>query len=128
MLERFVRAAAVGAVLLLLAAQLPAAAQQKPRPGTVTPASSRTPAEDTEVDFVESDQAVWNARSINDSIFQDGASVNSVMFEKKAVRDLRRADFLPKTKVEDVQVKEPMTTPSVIRIQGKPVQLPSTTP
>ena len=128
MSERFVRAAMVGAALLLLAAQLPATAQPKPRPGTVTPAGSQTPAEDTEVDFVESDQAVWNARSVNDSIFQDGASVNSVMFEKKAVRDLRRADFLPKTRVEDVQVNEPMTAPSVIRIQGKPVQLPTTTP
>lgn len=91
---------------------------------TASPAgASQRRAQDAEVDFVDSETAVWNTRSVNDTIFQDGMSVNAVMFEKKQVRDLRQVDFLPKTKVEELEVDKPMTAPTVVKIQGKSVDL-----
>lgn len=112
------RALVLGAAVALLLGG-PALAQST----TATSQPSNRKAQDAEVDFVDSEQAVWNTRSVNDSIFMPGASVNSVMYERKAVRAVYRTDFFPQTKVEDVQIDKPMSNPPVLKIQGKSVDL-----
>lgn len=115
-----IRALVLGAAVSLLLGGPALAQKTSPNPGSST---STRRAQDAEVDFVDSEQAVWNTRSVNDSIFLQGMSVNSVMFERKAVRETRPVDFIPETKVEEIQIDKPMTQPSVMKIQGKDVKL-----
>ena len=42
-----------------------------------------------EVNFLNSEDAFWNARTVNDPAFRGGDSVNSVMFESRPGRDIR---------------------------------------
>lgn len=110
----------------------PSLAQRGPQPKASPRAqSSPSPVErikpgdqDTELEFVDSEQAFWNSRAVNAPVYQDGGSVNSVMFENRAVRDLRRTDVLPPTRVEEVRVLGPSAPATVIRIQGRQVALP----
>lgn len=125
MSKKVLHGAALGVAVLLLAAPAPPAAAQEGRPSRAVQGPT-TRAEDAELDFVSSDQAIWNSRAVNDSIYQDGGSVNSVMFQRKASSQLELGNYLPTPKVEDVQVLRPMSAPSVIRIQGRQVQLPPT--
>ncbi len=101
-------------------AQRTPSVRSSPAPSEVKSASK----EELELEVVDSEQAIWNIRTLNDTIYQDGSSVNSVMFERRAARHLRRSDFLPPGKVEEVEVRGPMAPPTVVRIQGRQVRLP----
>ena len=110
----------------------PSLAQRGPQPqasprvqASPSPADQLKPGDqDTDVEFVDSEQAFWNSRAVNAPVYQDGGSVNSVMFECRVVRDLRRTEVLPPTRVEEVQVIGPSAPATVIRIQGRQVALP----
>jgi hypothetical protein len=116
------------ALALVLGLTGPTVAQgsSKTRP-TSTTRSSRpgTDREEVELEVLGSEQADWNFRTVNDPIYREGASVNSVMFERRSARQVRQVDFLPSGQVQDVEVRGSMVPPTVIRIQGRQVRLPA---
>lgn len=114
-----IRTLAMGALALALLAG-PAAAQQAPDSGAA--AASKERLKDAEVDFVDSEHAVWNTRTLNDTIFYDGLSVNSVMLEKSSQVG-KKLDVMFQVKVEDVQVNGPMGKPTVVNIEGREIDL-----
>ncbi len=115
-------------LVLVLGLAGPTSAQRSPqaRPTpTSQPARTDSDQEDVELEVLDSEQADWNFRTVNDPIYRDGSSVNSVMFERRSARQVRRADFLPTGQIEEVQVHGSMAAPTVIRIQGRQVRLPA---
>ncbi len=86
---------------------------------------SRPADQEAELEFVDSEQGFWTSRVVNAPVYQDGGSVNSVMFEQRAVRDLRRQSTLAPTRLQDVQVTGRAAPAPTIRIQGRPVVLPA---
>jgi hypothetical protein len=116
------------ALVLVLGLTGPTVAQgsPKPRPTPATePSTVDADREDVELEVLDSDQADWNFRTVNDPIYREGSSVNSVMFERRSARQVRRADFLPSGQVQEVEVRGSMAAPTVIRIQGRQVRLPA---
>jgi len=109
-----------------LSGPISAQGSPKARPApTSQPARTDSDKQDVELEVLDSDQADWNFRTVNDPIYRDGSSVNSVMFERRSARQVRRADFLPTGQIEEVEVRGSMAAPTVIRIQGRQVRLPA---
>lgn len=103
----------------------------QPRAGASPAPTGRPPSsasdQDAELEFVDSEQGFWTSRAVNAPVYQDGGSVNSVMFEQRTVRDLRRRETLPPTRLEEVRVTGRPAPATTLRIQGRTVALPAAT-
>ncbi len=76
--------------------------------------------QDTQVDFIDSEDGYWNARGGNAPQFVDGGSINSVMFEN---RPGRRVKELPSGPVRDSDVEVTGGKSTEITVNGRPVRL-----
>lgn len=80
--------------------------------------------EGMQFDFVDSDEAYWVTRSLNDTLYNAGGSVNSVNLERDQVRkDDKLAKMYKPPEVVEVRVKGQRVGPMpTLTINGKVVQ------
>lgn len=119
---------ALGLGVALLAS--PALAQESTATTTRTPREAknleqqRKEVEGMEVDFVDSSEAYWITRSLNDTLYNAGGSVNSVNLERDQVRkDDKIAKMYKPPQVVEVRVKgKPVGPMPTLKINGRVVQ------
>ena len=108
----------------------PAFAQESGKPKTAREAKNieqqREAVEGMEFDFVDSREAYWVTRSLNDTLYTSGGSVNSVNYEhdQDRARQLAKLSSMYKApEVIEVKVKDkPVGPMPKLRINGKVVQ------
>lgn len=69
--------------------------------------------QDSSVDFFDSEDGFWNARTVNDPQFIDGGSVNSVMFESRPGRKVKEIPSGP-VRQSDVDIVGGKSTEIVV--------------
>lgn len=89
------------------------------RKGFTSKKDYKKPGEDTQVDFIDSEDGYWNSRGINDpTLTGSGSSLNSVMFES---RGGRRVQALPAGLVHDSDVEVTGGQKTEVTINGRRV-------
>lgn len=93
--------------------------KNKSRKGFTSKKDYKKPGEDTQVDFIDSEDGFWNSRGINDpTLTGSGSSLNSVMFES---RGGRRVQPLPSGPVHDSNVEVTGGQKTEVTINGRRV-------
>lgn len=122
MLTRGLAALGLGLILLTI----PALAQEAPKRTAreaKTIEQQRKEVEGMDFDFVDSSEAYWVTRSLNDTLYNQG-SVNAVNLERDQVRkDDKLATMYKPPEVVEVRVKgKPVGPMPTLKINGKVIQ------
>ncbi|MBQ7503593.1 hypothetical protein IJT93_12930 [bacterium] len=94
--------------------------KSKAKKGFISKKNYKKPGEDTQVDFIRSEDGFWNSRGINDpTLTGSGSSLNSVMFES---RGGRRVKSLPSGPVHDSDVEFTGGQKTEVTINGRRIE------